>query len=216
MAGAGTDGGGRHGGHRGQRPPHPHPAGGEGRGGVGWARGGMGTGGGRARRRAGRGGGGGPVASRKGEGRGGGAGGTVGPRPARPCRLPRHPRRPPRARARARRRHARRRRAAAGLHGRLRATHGRAEPFASALPMRKPWRWSIGGMRGKACACHARHVACARSRPLYLSPVPCAADVADAIPMLQHRPCCRACLKIMSAFDFPASVKSASDRCRIV
>jgi hypothetical protein len=64
-------------------------------------------------------------------------------------------------------------------------------------------------MREEACACHARPVAGARSRPLYLSPVPCAAHVADAIPMLQHRPCCRACLKIVSAFDFPASVKSA-------
>jgi hypothetical protein len=67
-------------------------------------------------------------------------------------------------------------------------------------------------MRGKACACHARPVACARSRPLYLSPVPCAADVADAIPMRQRR----ACPRRVSAFDFPASVKSANDRCRIV
>ena len=69
-------------------------------------------------------------------------------------------------------------------------------------------------MRGKACACHARPVACARSRPLYLSPVPCAADVADAIPMRQHRPCCGACLRRVSAFDSPASVNSANDRCR--
>ena len=112
--------------------------------------------------------------------------------------------------------HPRPHRAAAGLHGRWRATHGRAEPRSLS---HRPCRCeSLGGgawrMRGEACARHARRVACARSRPLYLSPVPCAADVADAIPMRQHRPCCGACLRRVSAFDSPASVNSANDRCR--
>jgi hypothetical protein len=112
--------------------------------GVGWG----GCGVGWARLPAGRGGGGGPGPSPRGLPRGGVGQASMGESSSGDP-------------------HPRPHRAAAGLHGRWRATYGRAEPFASALPMRRPWprRWSIGGIRGKACACHARPVACAPAPP---------------------------------------------------